>query len=225
MYLSNQGSPFSYVHWTAGGDSCAGRFLAALSVLKGDFGTVGTHFHPFNANMSDEAWAEIVPSYYDYPEVFRRTSVPVLVAVAVYHIVNGDVAKLFPANHPYLRSAFFTQRSKWEPLIPLLAPPAMHTCPGCDIVVTGTTALSVCLSKISEVRTLLKVQHADVRSLLEVLKERVETIAKESPGRVAAQVTSELRENFTIEGAVQWGQPVQWEHLGQRGQRAQRGQR
>ena len=189
----------SYVKWTQGGDASAGRFLSGESVIDFTFGQVGGHFHPFNADMSDAEWAQLVPGYYRYPDVFRRTTIPVLVAVCIRHILNGDIEMLFPDNHPYRRSVFFLQRSKWERLVPLLAPPAMHSCT-CGIVVTGTSALSVCLSKLIDIQDKLTNQASDLRLIVESFRDRVDVVVRELPSAVASRMCEQLRDNFNVEG-------------------------
>ena len=104
---------YRYIGHSEGGDANAGRFLSGLSLIKGTFSQLPVHFHPRHANMSQGQWAGLVPHFDMLPLVFRESVVPYLGAIAVYHITNGDVARMFPANHPYLLSAFYTQRERW----------------------------------------------------------------------------------------------------------------
>jgi hypothetical protein len=190
------------VQHTAGGDNYLGRFLAFLSLLQDTFDLLPVHFHPSNANLSEEQWATLVPFYSTYPDEFRISVIPRLVAISIFHIVNGDVDKMFPVGHPYLKSVFYTQRHTWEGLVSLLATGQRGRCDGCPMEASGCPAMNTCLSRLREVNEKVTEGFARMSSEIGAFSDNMNSILSRLPGDTAEVSVATMRENFNVEGVA-----------------------
>jgi hypothetical protein len=202
------GSKDPYYHATTNGDAAVGRYLAGLGASTRYHRVLPAHFHPAGGGISAQEWCQILPSYGRYPEEFRATALPALLAVLVRHMVDGDLPRLFPKRHPYLQSAFNLNRPHFAKLkAALCARREFGECKACGLAATGTSVMGECLERLRRLETLVErdilplVRHV-VPQLKEHIDARYAAVMEEVPGACAAATRDMLRNDFVVQGVT-----------------------
>ena len=145
-----------YYHRTVGGDAAVGRYAVGLKLGEPNHTVLPAHFHPADGGLIRQEWLDLCPAYDRYPEAFRRTALPFLLAVLIYHIDRGDFDGLFPDAHPYRLSRVFQTRPHFVKLKAMLVCGKLGSCDGCAMVASGTSVMASCLLELAELKDLVR---------------------------------------------------------------------
>lgn len=174
-----------YILEGGGGDQLCGRAATGLPLTDPTFASLPPHFDlPNGEILSIEQWELILPGYSTfYPTSFQQV-VPFLLASLIYH--KQFLKDHLPAQHPLFLTRVWTSG-----LMDGLAPRVHAGCgrnPVTKLTATGIPPHIVLANEIVELKT-------ELRSLREELIDRLVQMPQ--------NVSSHMRNEFTIEGAVQ----------------------
>lgn len=174
-----------YILEGGGGDHLCGRAATGLPITDTAFAALPPHFDlPDGAVLTQEEWENVLPGYTTfYPQCFKQV-VPFLLASLIFH--RAYLTAELPAAHP-----LFSSRA-WTCGIMTREAHRVHTGVGHNPV-SGLTATGIPphIVLANEVCGL----KAEVGHLREELIKRLEHMPE--------SISSHMREQFTIEGAVQ----------------------
>ena len=92
------------------GDSLVGRTVAQLKLDPDEFDVLPCHFGTSTLKeLHEYGWDNILEGYSEYELSFKRT-IPNLFASLVYHYHNGDLARIYPFDHPIFAQLILTDR-------------------------------------------------------------------------------------------------------------------
>jgi len=183
-----------YVHHGEGADQLCGRMVCGLPFDSELFGTLPPHFIRVILDELDEQfWSNIVSGYDCYPLGFK-TAFPYLLASLFYH--ESYLRSNMSANHPLFSSPVFARNSRLEILRKK------------DNIITG---IGMCLSTgmratgipphLAIARTLKELTES-IESRFDELKSELEEMRTNLPATVCTLLSTELRENFVINGVA-----------------------
>ena len=93
------------------GDCFVGRTVAQLKFDADEFDILPCHFGPTTlAYLNEYGWNNILDGYEHYPPSFQRV-IRFLFPALVYHFHCGDLARLYPSNHPLFAQRIFTNQA------------------------------------------------------------------------------------------------------------------
>jgi hypothetical protein len=176
-----------YIHSGDGNDQLAGRVLAGLPITDSCFGILPPHFKSMDLEFS---WNELLPGYENYPESFK-TCLPFLLASIVYH--EEWLRAHLHASHPLFLQRIFSggYMSRLKNLV--VTGCGMDQDSG--IIATGIPHHILLAERIRSVEEVMEVV---VKRKLDDMSGQFEVQLEQLP----TKLSSKLREDFTIEGAV-----------------------
>ena len=99
-----------YMFSEDGGDSLVGRTVAQLKLDTDEFDVLPCHFGTNTLKeLHEYGWDNILEGYSEYELSFKRT-IPNLFASLIYHYHNGDLARIYPFDHPIFAQLILTDR-------------------------------------------------------------------------------------------------------------------
>ena len=169
-----------------GGDQLCGRMVAGLPFHDETFAVLPPHFAPDDSStfLTQEFWEDIVPGYSNYPDKYRAIF-PYLLASLLYH--DGYLRNELNPAHPLWASRVYTRNA----IIDTLRTKVLVGIGSCERSGMKSTGIPPHLALASKVKELTN----------EVLHLR-QQLATDIPSLIADKVTSQLRENFNIEGVA-----------------------
>lgn len=179
---------------SSGQDHFTGRFCSLLNPLEESFACLPPHFKdsqvPFPAGHS---WATVLPCYASLPHNFMSV-LPLLLASVVYH--NDWLRATLPSNHPFFKCPLFSSG-----LLSQLVELGVVETGLFENKKTGVRASGVppTLSARAETSKVM----ADLTARVDALSAQVEQARQTVVSHVdatPARVSTELLENFTVEG-------------------------
>ena len=189
-----------YYHRTVGGDAAVGRYAVGLKLGEPNHTVLPAHFHPADGGLIRQEWLDLCPAYDRYPEAFRRTALPFLLAVLIYHIDRGDFDGLFPDAHPYRLSRVFQTRPHFVKLKAMLVCGKLGSCDGCAMVASGTSVMASCLLELAELKDLVRSNTIGIASFKQELHRLQDFLKQELPLMLSDCVTDKILERSRIEG-------------------------
>lgn len=175
-----------YYFQMEGGDQLCGRMVAGLPFHDETFAVLPPHFAPEDAHeyLTQEYWENIVPGYTNYPDKYRAIF-PYLLASLLHH--DAYLRLELQPQHPLWASRVYT----CNPVIDILRGKVLLGVGSCAKSGMKSTGIPPHLALTSRVKELTnEIQH---------LKQQLST---NIPIMIAEKVTSQIRENFNIEGVA-----------------------
>jgi hypothetical protein len=196
-----------YMYSEEDGDRFVGRHVAQLLYTVDEFDVLPLHFSPTSLNsLNNYGWDKILPGYTEfYPESFKRV-VPFLFAALVYHHHKGDLARLYPTNHPIFKQTIFTNTT----LIDSLRDKVLLVHGYCGEASMEATGVPLDIKTAREVRSFRELYNATCRNTeirIDQLSNRFEELLESLP----QQICNRILETVTVEGV----QPVTREQIRQ----------
>ena len=180
------------------GDCFVGRTVAQLKLDADEFDILPCHFSPETLEeLSRYGWDNILDGYSHYPKSFQRI-VNFLLPCLIHHFFNGDLSRLYPANHPIFAQRIFTNQeliSSLKDKVILVHAYSKET----QMWAQGVPAVIMVSREIRDFRghynaTCDKYDES-FKDLRQMMDDRL--------GALPQQVVDNIRETLVVEGAVQ----------------------
>ena len=128
------------------GDCFCGRVLSMEPMTTPDFALLPPHFNAEGLlEIKSIGWENLLPGYSTFDDRFKR-SLPMLLAVIVYHYKKGNLEKLLPAEHPIFIQPLIAMKycDRLFPHIRL----GIYKCTETNMVATGVSPFVITLIQI-----------------------------------------------------------------------------
>lgn len=180
------------------GDALVGRTVAQLKFTADEFDVLPLHFDFDTLKHIEElGWERVLPDYALYPRRFQVEVVPKLVASLIYHYENGDLRRMYAANHPIFYQMLFIDKEVFN-VISNKAILAFQHCPVVNMYATGVPSVITIGREIRELRDRFESTKDSYENRLSTLEEAVVNEIRQQPQKVVDLVL----ERFELSGVV-----------------------